>query len=296
MRVISPSASVIDYTGMNLLDKIELAGRLCYKSEDKIVPGSAARFVKKTAASGHNSVLEMADLVFPGVMLSEREFGEFLLTKPKYLNWTEDRGDLTISGSPRAIRDLYSAYPECEVIHCLYYGMIRLYPELALDNLVTSDDWFEFVEDYSGDEDEHRYVGVRFIIGRHTSHELVRHRPIGVLQESQRYCNYSLGKFGQEVTFVRPVGIPLDTDEQREWIAAMRLAEASYFRLVNSRLVTPQVARTVLPNSTKTEVIVYCNMVQWKHIFYMRTSPACDPSMLEVMVPLEEEFKRRGLI
>jgi thymidylate synthase (FAD) len=294
MKVISPSASIIDYTGMSLLEKIELAGRLCYKSEEKITPGSAAAFVKNTAAAGHNSVLEMGHLVFPGVKISERELAEFLLTKPKYLHWTEDSGYLTVSGSPRAIRDLYRAYPECEVVHCLYFGMLRKYPELALDQYVTSDDWFEAVEEFGWPEDEHNYVGVRFIIGRHTSHELVRHRPMGVLQESQRYCNYSLGKFGKEVTFIKPAGIPLGTDEQREWSDAMKLAEASYFRLINSRLVAPQVARTVLPNSTKTEVIVYCNLVQWKHIFYMRISPACDPSMLEVMIPLEEEFERRG--
>ena len=70
-------------------------------------------------------------------------------------------------------------------------------------------------------------------------------------------------------------------------------AEESYFELLKHN--TPQVARTVLPNSTKTEVIIYANLVQWKHILQLRTTPACDPSMLEVMVPLKEEFRAKGV-
>lgn len=57
-----------------------------------------------------------------------------------------------------------------------------------------------------------------------------------------------------------------------------------------------QAARTVLPNSTRTKLIIYADPGQWRHIFSLRYSPAADPAMREVMIPLEQEFKEREFI
>lgn len=288
MKVIDASADIIDYGSMDLLEKIELAGRLCYKSEDKIEPGSAAKFVTKTAAHGHKSVLEMGHLTFRTFLdLANHSvhISQFMLLKPKYFQITFEMGEMIISATPRAIIDLYVLHPYDYVASNLMFGLCCEYPVFGPARIG------EFkVTDKFNNVDEHCYYGVRFIIGRHTSHELVRHRPIGVLQESQRYCNYGLDKFDNEVTFIKPTYM----ESFYIWVEAMKYAEKQYFDLLKNN--APQVARTVLPNSTKTEVIVYANVTQWRHMLWLRTTPACDPSMLEVMIPLREKFAEKGII
>jgi len=123
------------------------------------------------------------------------------------------------------------------------------------------------------------------------THELVRHRPCSFLQESQRYCRYSQDKFSNQVTFVKPVFFPEDSNEFVLWKQAMEDTEKLYLKLLETS--TPQAARTVLPNSCKTEIITYCNLAEWKHIFLLRTSAAAEPSMREIMIPLEKEMKKR---
>ena len=75
------------------------------------------------------------------------------------------------------------------------------------------------------------------------------------------------------------------------WRQTMEACEQSYLRLLETS--SPQAARSVLPNSCKTEIIVYANLSQWQHIIALRTSAAADPSMREVMLPLQEELARR---
>lgn len=284
MKVIKPSAHIIDYGDMTLLEKIELAGRLCYKSEDKITPGSAEKFVADVIKRGHMSVLEMGHVTVSG-RVGVESFFFFLETKPKYFSITYDNYNktLTVSATPRAIIEHSRAYPRDYVSENLQRFLCNNFPVLCGESGST------LFSNSGIREQQHTYYGVRFIIGRHASHELVRHRPIGVLQESQRYCNYSLDKFNSEVTFIEPVGMT----NISLWREAMLDAEEAYFELLRSN--SPQVARTVLPNSTKTEVIIYANVPQWQHMLRLRTTPACDPSMLEVMVPLKEEFKVKGV-
>ena len=138
---------------------------------------------------------------------------------------------------------------------------------------------------------KHRHIAVKFIVNRAVTHELVRHRPCSFLQESQRYCRYSEDKFGSEVTFIKPVFWAEESEEYAVWQQAMEETERLYFKLLETS--TAQAARTVLPNSCKTEIIVYANLEEWRHIFKLRCSKAAEPSMREVMVPLREEFERR---
>ena len=124
------------------------------------------------------------------------------------------------------------------------------------------------------------------------SHELVRHRLASFSQESTRYCNYSKDKFGNELTFIEPCWFnPLHTVEgEAAWIKAMVQAEGAYFELLKEKWPAQQ-ARSVLPNSLKTEVVVTSNLRHWREIFTQRTSTAAHPQMREVMVPLLAEIK-----
>jgi thymidylate synthase (FAD) len=128
---------------------------------------------------------------------------------------------------------------------------------------------------------------VKFVTDRGVSHELVRHRLCSFAQESTRYCNYSGG-----VTFVRPSTWDEWTFQQQEvWTQAMREAETHYCALVNGEgaQLTPQQARSVLPNSLKTEVVVKANIREWLHIFELRCSNAAHPDMRELMTALRDE-------
>lgn len=138
---------------------------------------------------------------------------------------------------------------------------------------------------------EHFSISVRVICDRGVSHEWVRHRIASYSQESTRYCNYSKDKFGSELTFIKPAGIEMGTDAYSIWAAAMKDAERSYLDMLKIG-VAPENARSVLPNSLKTEFICTMNLREWRHFFALRTAPAAHPDMRAVACPLKEEFHR----
>lgn len=136
---------------------------------------------------------------------------------------------------------------------------------------------------------EHASMTVRFVCDRGVSHELVRHRVASYSMESSRYCNYSKGKFGQELTFIAPSGIVLGSSEYDLWFGAMSYAEQSYMALLAIGMHTDQ-ARSVLPTCTKTEVVMTANFREWEHVFKLRTSNKAHPDMRRLMVPLKERM------
>lgn len=139
---------------------------------------------------------------------------------------------------------------------------------------------------------EHQSVTVRIICDRGVSHEIVRHRLAAYTQESTRYCNYSKGKFGNEITVIEPVFWDKNDEKYKVWRAAMKHSEICYNRLIELG-ATPQEARSVLPNSLKTEIVMTMNLREWRHFFSMRTSSVAHPQMREIAVPLLKEFQRR---
>lgn len=196
MKIIKASFVIEDcIDGEVMLQKLERAGRTCYKSEDDITIDSAKRFVKMIIERGHESVLE------------------------------------------------------------------------------------------------HEKVTVRIICDRGVTHEIVRHRIASYSQESTRYCNYSDDKFGSEITVIEPCFCKGDTT-WRVWDWAMEHAEKSYLQLLKLG-ATPQEARSVLPNSLKTEIVVTMNLREWRHFFKLRTSNKAHPQMREIARPLLVEFTTR---
>lgn len=149
---------------------------------------------------------------------------------------------------------------------------------------------------------EHFSFSVRFINDRGVSHEEVRHRIASFSQESTRYCNYSSDKFDSGITYISIVnGIELDTkmkamssdiinDIFNEWYSACEDAERHYLKMIELG-ATPQIARSVLNNSTKTEIVITANLREWRTILKQRTAKAAHPQMRAVMIPLLKELK-----
>lgn len=137
---------------------------------------------------------------------------------------------------------------------------------------------------------EHASITVRFVCDRGVSHEIVRHRIASFSQESTRYCNYSGNRFGNQITFIKPCFLEEGTGGYKLWKQAMFVAEKEYFELLNWGC-TPQEARSVLPNSTKTEVVMTANLREWRHFLKLRTAKAAHPQMRELTVPLLHELQ-----
>jgi thymidylate synthase (FAD) len=139
---------------------------------------------------------------------------------------------------------------------------------------------------------EHQSVTVRIVCDRGVTHEIVRHRLASYAQESTRYCNYTKGKFDSEIAVVCPCFWDEGSEQYVIWRQAMEQAEAAYNRLI-ALGATPQEARSVLPNSLKTEIVMTMNLREWRHFFELRATSAAHPQMREIALPLLAEFKKR---
>lgn len=138
---------------------------------------------------------------------------------------------------------------------------------------------------------EHEKVSVRVICDRGVSHEIVRHRLASYSQESTRYCNYSKDKFGGELTFIKPCFWEEDSGKYALWHSTMKDIEYTYNKLIEGG-ATPQEARSVLPNSLKTEIVMTMNLREWRLFFKLRTSEKAHPQMREVACVILDEFKK----
>lgn len=139
---------------------------------------------------------------------------------------------------------------------------------------------------------EHCSFTVKFICDRGVTHEIVRHRLASYCQESTRYCNYSKGQFGGEITVIAPCYLTEGSRPYRVWALAMQDCEDSYFNLLRLGL-TAQEARAVLPNSLKAEICMTANIREWRHFFRLRCSPKAHPQMREIATQLLRECKEK---
>jgi len=145
---------------------------------------------------------------------------------------------------------------------------------------------------------EHIYITVKYVCDRGVTHEIVRHRLANYAQESTRYCNYSQEKFGNEITVIEPFffnneyedGVGYIDSKYYHWKDSCEWAEYAYFSLLKLG-ATPQEARSVLPNSLKTEIVVTMNLRELRHFFKLRTAKTAHPQMREITIPLLIELK-----
>lgn len=195
MKIVPASFEILDnINGEEMLKQIELIGRVCYKSEDRITADSSKSFVSRILKSGHESVIE------------------------------------------------------------------------------------------------HAKVSVRIICDRGITHEIVRHRIASYSQESTRYCNYAQNKFGNELAFIRPVFWKEDESKYHIWVETMKQIEINYNTLIEMG-AKPEEARSILPNSLKTEIVMTMNLREWRHFFKLRASTRAHPQLREISIPLLNQFK-----
>lgn len=308
MKIIKPSVEVISPSGSDgnaVLRHIERCGRVCYKSEGKIEEGSAEKFVSGIIKRGHESVLEhgvfrfqMEDVIALNLQNLIQEMECIWSGYTCYLRFTYD-GRAVVSGNVRAWRDFlfahmrdYSWVPE--YMWWFLFENPVLFPEFqeCKPDRISADQGKEIfmplgVSDLQTPLEKlvHQDETVRFIADRGVSHEIVRHRPASYSQESTRYCNYSGDNFGGEITVIEPCFMKRGMKDWDLWTKACLTAENYYFELLDYGC-SPQQARSVLPNSLKTEVVMTANLQEWRHFFDQRCAPAAHPQMREVAVPL----------
>lgn len=291
MKIIEPYFEFIDVA--DPLKKIEICGRVCYKSESKITSDSAETFVKNLIRSGHESVLEHAVYI---VLCDDADAGTFnricnTIERRNggrvFLKSTQKRRNV-ISGNVRAWRDFMR---ECEALRA-YPKFLTLFSGVLFDDVNPRQYWkptracfIDKADLLAEERDAHYTETVRFVVDRGISHEIVRHRTASFSQESTRYCNYGGG-----ITFIKP---PFFEDIALQlWEREMENAEYAYNALI-TKGAKPQEARAILPNSTKTEIIMTATRDVWKHFFELRTAAGAHPQMKQIAIPLCEEMNRR---
>lgn len=343
MKIINPSVEIMHH-GLEkepILPEvlIEKVGRTCYKSEDKITDDSAAKFVSGLVKRGHEAMIEHYSLIFA---TSPEWYEEILADQDMlmhcgnlyeancalvdknlrpFLRFTDTELDggcrCIISGNMRAWRDyakacvtLFGFMPQ--YMHGMVHNYPLFFPEYRdyVPTRIVNDILIPIsVSDLKGDFEHsvHHDITVKFICDRGVSHEIVRHRTASFAQESTRYCNYSLGKFGGEITVVLPakwtnVDYPGYGNDilYQTWYRTCRQAEMGYNELLMAGR-TPQEARSVLPNSLKTEVIMTGNLDCWDHFFSLRCAPDAHPDIQVVAKMAYMEFldivpERYGLV
>lgn len=289
MRLIKPSFQIIKPTGYTIDDiykSIELAGRVCYKSEDKIIENSAREFVNRMIKSGHGAMLEHGTVyMFIPIDCDKHDYH----IAQKYHNNKYSRG---------IIRNEHFLLNKNG-----YYITTNL--RVLVENEWMND--LKYICDLT--EFHEKRATVHFVCDRGISHEFVRHRVFSFAQESTRYCNYSKDKFGNELTFIQPClldderlklygpyhTIIKDKSPESIFIANLNNAERDYLDLISLGW-KPQEARAVLPNSLKTELIMTGFVSDWEHFFELRCAPNAHPQARELAIPLREEFIKNNFI
>jgi thymidylate synthase (FAD) len=297
MKLIESSVQIIEEKDPYKM--IELAGRTCYKSEDKITENSAKEFVDRMIKLGHGAMLEHGTIYLnvPEQTYTETledEFGKF--NNPN--NGLVDRyrkNKYSKVNSVAADEELRKKYPKVRPFK-LTHHYITTNLRVIIEN-----GWEKDLEWQCEPTEHHeKRITAKFICDRGVSHEFVRHRVFSFAQESQRYCNYNKDKFNNELTFIKPTWLNIPTGDYTYWdgdwcdIDNMKIQLPSdngvadnflwclnnarmQYRLLINKGLKPQEARAVLPNATKTELVMTGFESDWEHFFGLRCSGAAHP-------------------
>ena len=268
MKLINQSYEICKTHGYTLQDvykDIERAARISYKSEDKITDDSAEKMVQRLISMKHYSPLEFGTI---------------------YLKITLD-----------PIRNIYSALKyENNPFSAITIAKDSTRYITTNYRVIIENHWEDDLQYMCAPTKYHqRRTTVKFITNRAVSHELVRHRSMSFMQESQRYVAYDKDKFGNELTFIKPAWKQPELDEQtNETVLTHQLfanIEDTYMKL-RSLGLTPQQARIVLPNATKTELYMCGFDKDWEHFFDLRDKTHVDPQMYDLVHPLHEDYEK----
>lgn len=264
MKLIRPSVEIREQGAGEdgLFEHIEWAGRHCYKSHDKTTADSAKAFVGRIANSGHGSVLEHGTIY---LAIPMDDMPEELLNNP---------------------------YTRC--VKCVTPAIEKWYAVTTNYRVIVENNWdLLLMYECIPTPCHEKRITVKFICDRGVSHEFVRHRTMSISQESQRYCNYGKDKFGNQVTFVRPSWWYTKSADKEFLKQAMMQAEEAYLKAIaawdgrkpdkrfktkyKGNPLSPQMARMILPNATKTELVMTGFLSDWSHFLELRCSQAAHP-------------------
>ena len=281
MRLINQSYEICNHTDFSIsgiYKHIEKCTRVAYKSEDKITQDSAISFVNKLLNMKHLAPMEFGTIHFKMPITLLKTFAEDLMYHNLYnMEWLK-----------------------CKAVDNHAYFTTNYRHWLVMIDKV------DYLKDYFTEEDNEYYpkrYTVKLITTRAVSHEVVRHRTMSFIQESQRFVNYSKAKFNNEITFIKPCWMddtliekalkthPLIVDLKPEILFVENLlnSEQDYLDLLKLGY-KPQQARVVLPNSTKTELYMCGFKEAWEHFFELRDNKIVDPQMYDLAHPMHQEF------
>ena len=282
MRLIKPNVEIIeqsDYTLDGIYKMIELAGRTCYKSEDKITEDSAKEFVNRMIKSGHGAMLEHGTV--------------YLKIDRKTCKLEGANLDFTIGDL------MHNPYTKCNIVEGNSNEVLDYVIYITTNYRVIVENNWTFLLQYVCEPTEHheKRITVKWTTDRGVSHEFVRHRVFSFAMESTRYCNYSKNKFGSELTYIIPSWLDIPEGKYTNWdndwcdvselkllhpsvdnlndatncfLQSIKNAEYYYFMLLD-REWKPHQARQVLPNALKTELVMTGFESDWKGFFALRS-------------------------
>ena len=293
MKLIKQSFEILDQQcGLEgIYKQIEIAGRTCYKSEDKITEDSAKEFVDRMIKSGHGAMLEHGT-VYLAIPISE---------------WrcTDDYRDSYISNPYSNVNDSLVDWENNE-------GTVYITTNLRV---LVENGWLDDLQYICEPTEYHeKRITVKFTTDQGILREFTRHRVFSFAVESTRYCNYSKNRFSNEVTFIQPNWISdedikdyhinynyfIDQDNNHitavnRFMSALKNAEYFYMELIKLGW-KPQQARNILPLATKCDMVMTGFVSDWKHFFELRDAASAHPQAQELAHSLHETFIQRGLI
>lgn len=300
MRFIKSNFEILDQApGLDgIYKQIELAGRSCYKSEDRITEDSAEKFVNMIKDRQHTAMLEHGTV---------------------YLYIHKDHASNIIGDNWVIKQYLSNSY---SVINTDSYGNYHITTNYRV---LYENGWLDDLKHLCEPTEYHeKRITVKFILPISISREFCRHRVLSFAEQSTRYCNYNSDKFNNELTFIIPYWTDLKEARYQYWdndwvdaadknnipntilkhfegdsvdifLSQCESAEVNYKALIN-RGCKAQEVREILPLCTKTELIMTGTIEQWRGFFKLRTDKAAHPQARELAIPLKEEFIKRNLL
>lgn len=295
----------------NILKRIELAGRACYNSQHLITDDSYEKFIKNVVSRGHGSVLEHSNIAFKYYTTSDDLDIEYIyewmlarkaLTNSHVLITLEHMNGeffVLISGNARAwldfvnedIHDEHLIDSEDSIANFkleLHNAYPIIFDPPAKQPWKTEKPILLTEEELVKINPIHTYYTFKIITTRDITHQLVRHRTLSFSQQSQRWVNYTLDKNDGEITFIMP---RIEDDMLDDFMAECENIQSMYFKMIDAGL-KPEVARSILPNCTKTIIYITGKYLDWENFINLRREENAQKEIQDIANQIDKEIKK----
>lgn len=284
MKFIENNVELVDIAAPG--KKIEIVGRVCYKSDNAITNQSYEKFIKYLVERGHTSVLEAERRMLAyDLSLYEAELKD-CLSANKYFTVTVEGVNAFISANIRAWYNLVGNLSKDDslALYSISSFLAHDYPYLFTDFGIRQRCLYhKEAMEACNNLDPHKEYTFKIICSRACSHQLVRHRTLSFAQQSQRYCNYTGDKFGNSISFIKSC-VPENTKDLLQEI------ENTYFKLIENK-AKPEDARQILPNCTATEICITGTKEDWKKFCALRSDSHAQKEIREISDTIKDYLK-----